>query len=242
MVGNARFATTEAVKNAFESAQKNCRYCELLNSDGTLNYFKVDKRVESELMESAYHSPKKLAEAYSSVPNFKVQHENEVCLVGDKERLKRNDLNTPKETRRIEMMNNLDLLDDTSWGISKEILEEITLEDPLLVEAYNKLGREVVEKKCQCVDSLIREQLMLIDYQKKKTGVETIKLVKNAFEENRWYSSKDLKAGLARIFRELDIAMPGGHTPTAETICEFFDAKPHRTAKAQGYDLYACKY
>lgn len=114
------------------------------------------------------------------------------------------------------------LKDDMNSPIIQSYVEELRRLDPFIVEAYEKVGKEVIELN-NYSPKKIKEAMIIKAYREKTTGTEFILLLKNSFHEGECYTLKYIKAELLRLYKVLDISPK--EAVTAQTIREFFHVK-----------------
>lgn len=78
-------------------------------------------------------------------------------------------------------------------------IEELRSKDAFIVNAYETLGKEVIEK-CNYSEKRIKEAIIMKDFEKKRNGQECVQLLKNSFKVNNKYERSFIKKELLRIF------------------------------------------
>ena len=120
-----------------------------------------------------------------------------------------------------------------------DFLQELIDSDPFIVQAYETVGKEVIEK-LNYREKAIKEAMILKRYRERSTGNEAIQLIKNSFNANTWYSDDFIKRELKRIFKEIGIYYP--KAVTSHTIGDFFEYIDKPTKKTRGKLLYRCLF
>lgn len=127
-----------------------------------------------------------------------------------------------KESRKklVEILESLK--NDMDSPIVQTHIRELRRLDPFIVEAYETVGKEVIEIN-NYSPKKIKEAMILKRYREKTTGVEFVQLLKNSFQVGKCYTLKYIKAELVRLYKMLDISPKD--TVTAQTIREFFQVE-----------------
>ena len=126
--------------------------------------------------------------------------------LGDKERLTLENKNMSiKESRKklVEILESLK--NDMDSPIVQTHIKELRRLDPFIVEAYETVGKEVIEIN-NYSPKKIKEAMILKCYREKTTGVEFVQLLKNSFQVGKCYTLKYIKAELVRLYKMLEIA------------------------------------
>ena len=127
-----------------------------------------------------------------------------------------------KESRKklVEILESLK--NDMDSPIIQTHIRELRRLDPFIVEAYEKVGKEVIEIN-NYSPKRIKEAMIMKDYREKTTGIEFVLLLKNSFQIGKCYTLKYIKAELVRLYKMLDISPKDA--VTAQTIREFFQVE-----------------
>jgi hypothetical protein len=139
----------------------------------------------------------------------------------------------------MQIVEQLEMLGACETRMELEYRQELIESDPFIVEAYETVGREVIER-LNYREKKIKEAMILKRYREKSTGGEAIQLIKNSFNENTWYADDFIKKELKRIFKVLDINYP--KAVTSHTIGDFFEYEEKPTKKKRGKLLYRCRF
>ena len=116
---------------------------------------------------------------------------------------------------------------------------DLAFADPLIVEAYDMLGKEEIERMKYSV-TRIREAIILKKHQMKAHATDAIQLINANFYPQHWYSAKTIKVKIKDIFTKLNI--PTNKAVTSHTINEFFVAKEQKKRTGRGYFLIAPRF
>jgi hypothetical protein len=165
--------------------------------------------------------------------------EETTYAIGDYERLQRDNPKLTRKEARMQIVEQLEMLGYCETQMEFEFRQELINSDPFIVEAYDTVGKEVIEK-LNYREKYIKEAMILKRYREKSTGGEAIQLIKNSFRENTWYSDKFIKKELKRIFKVLSINYP--KAITSHTIGDFFELTDKPTKKERGKLLHRCLF
>ena len=110
------------------------------------------------------------------------------------------------------------------------ILTEIRKIDPLIVDAFEKLGVEKIEE-LKFSEKKMKEALILASRKSNKT----IQMVKNSFKTGYKYSNEAIVKELTRIYAELGIHPD--KIIKGSMILDYFNASPTKVKGDRGYYL-----
>ena len=154
---------------------------------------------------------------YGKTSHFKTEISDSLFYpFGDRERLTLENKNTSiKESRKklVEILESLK--NDMDSPIIQTHIRELRRLDPFIVEAYETIGKEVIEIN-NYSPKKIKEAMIL-------KRLEFAQLLKNSFQTGKCYTLKYIKAELVRLYKMLDISPKD--TVTAQTIREFFQVE-----------------
>ena len=207
--------------------------------DGKKSYYKVDCYVDDEVVKGYYSHKDQLYSAYDECDIFNVYMEERIYALGDYERLQRDNPKHSKKEARMQIVEQLEMLGACETRMELEYRQELVESDTFIVEAYETVGREVIER-LNYREKKIKEAMILKRYSEKSTGGEAIQLIKNSFNENTWYADDFIKKELKRIFKVLDINYP--KAVTSHAIGDFFEYEEKPTKKKRGKLLYRCRF
>ena len=225
-------ATSQESRNAFKAALDVLPFNRILKN-GKIDYFAIDNYIDEALVKSSYHNIDSLIALYQKTRHFKMEISDPLFYtLGDKERLTLGNKNLSIKDSRKKLVEILESLkDDMNSPIIQSHVEELRRLDPFIVEAYEKVSKEVIELN-NYSPKKIKEAMIIKAYREKTTGTEFILLLKNSFHEGECYTLKYIKAELLRLYKVLDISPK--EAVTAQTIREFFHVKDckHKGQKA----------
>lgn len=142
-------AKTEGHRQPFKEAIEFVSYSKYVKSNWETDWFKIDNKLDVDMVKSYYSSVEHLKAAYSIVKHFKVTHTQSSYTLSDRHRLKRSRAKDDTELLRT-ITEQLDHLKQnrTEFTIdnSTEMLNELNREHPELCRLYRELGKETMEK------------------------------------------------------------------------------------------------
>lgn len=203
--------------------------------NGKKSFYKIDWFVDEEVVKGFYNHKDILNSVYTASNAFDVYMRSVSYKIGDFERLQRDNPKLTRKEARMQIVEQMEMLGNFETQVDLEYLRELKESDALIVEAYETLGRAVIEK-LNYREKLIKEAMILKRYREKSTGGEALQLIKNSFKENTWYPDSFIKNELVRIFKLLDINYP--KAVTSHTIGDFFEYEDKPTKKKRGKMLY----
>jgi hypothetical protein len=137
------------LKEAFDEALKSMTFADYVRADGNINWFRIDNKLDEEMVKSVYSSVEHLKDAYSRVEHFKITHSAEKYPLTDEHRLKRT---YPKDDVELfkSVVQQLDILNqkrsDYTIDNSLEFYNQLNDEHSDICELYKKLGQKNLEK------------------------------------------------------------------------------------------------
>ena len=225
-------ATDRASRDAYRAALESLPFNRMLDRNGRENWFAIDNYMDDELMKNYFYDENSLYKAYDNCDSFIVYHAGYYCPLGDSERLKRENKSQSIKDKRKEIVRQLEMLGDCVTEMELEYKRDLIAADSFIVEAYDTVGKEVIEKlkysKKKITEAMIQKQ-----YSEKATGTEVIRLIKNSFTVGQKYTCKHIKEEITRIYALLNIHPP--KTITSKTINDFFVVSECKVNKDRGY-------
>lgn len=225
-------ATDRASRDAYRAALESLPFNRMLDRNGRENWFAIDNYMDEELMKNYFYDENSLYKAYDNCDSFIVYHAGYYCPLGDSERLKRENKSQSIKDKRKEIVRQLEMLGDCVTEMELEYKRDLIAADSFIVEAYDTVGKEVIEKlkysKKKITEAMIQKQ-----YSEKATGTEVIRLIKNSFTVGQKYTCKHIKEEITRIYALLNIHPP--KTITSKTINDFFLVSECKVNKDRGY-------
>lgn len=206
--------------------------------NGSKSYYKIDCYVDDEVVKGYYSDKNLLYSIYGKCSAFNVHMEERIYRFGDYERLQRDCPKQTKKEARMQIVQQLEMLGPCETQMDLEYRQELIESDAFIVEAYETLGKEIIES-LNYKEKRIKEAMILKRYREQSTGLEASQLIKNSFKSNTWYPDNFIKKELSRIFKLLGIKYP--KKVTSHTIGDFFEYTEKKTKKGRGKVLYRCK-
>ena len=207
--------------------------------DGVKCHYKIDCRVDDDVVKGYYSHKDILKSVYDNSNSFNVYMIEHTYKLGDFERLQRDNPKLSRKEAQMLIVEQLAMLGNCETQMELDYRNELVASDPFIVEAYETIGKEVIER-LNYRKKYIREAMILKSYREKSTGREAMQLIKNSFSENTWYADDFIKKELKRIFKLLDINYP--KAITSHTIGDFFEYEDKPTKKKRGKFLYRCRF
>ena len=205
--------------------------------DGLLeiDHFAIDNYYNNERVKRYYLSGNALREAYEGTNHFTVNYRNVFLAVGDSDRLELKELPTFMERCKL-MVDKLNKLqDDPDRDFYINILKQ-EKDGELIIEAYEKLGVEVLaNKKYQTAD--IKKELDKYNTELLRFSSMVVQEVKEAFPLNVSMPQEDIKNQLQDIYKRYGI----DYKVRKNTIEDYYDASPSYHKKPYTYTLKAIK-
>ena len=200
-----------------------------LYSDLTKNCFRIDCKVNEVLVEGKYKSELTVTDWYNDchyfTPTFEVCNSNE-----NDEKM---EIIKSAHTIRDKRKKIVEILSQFEQPLSEnafDFINKIRKIDPLIVEAFEKLGRKEIEEQ-NYNQQRINEKLIL----KQRKGNRAIRLIKNSFKVGNSYTNDYIKDELTRIFDMLQIHPE--RTIKGSMIKDYFQVEAWSNGKSRGYRL-----
>lgn len=228
-----------AYKEAYNSAIDILPYKRFLNENGKESNFLIDNFINEEIVKTYYHDNNTIKAAYEESGYFNVNHATEIFKIGDFEKLTIGSKTTSFKEKRMEIVRQLEILGKCETEMDVQYKRDLHFADPIIVEAYDVLGREKIEELDYSITE-IRKAIIVKKHQEKSCSTDAIKLINATFAESTWYSCKDIKNKLKHIFEVLDIPHP--KSITSHTIEDYFVAMEKTKKGQRGYFLLTKKF
>ena len=200
-----------------------------LYSDLTKNWFRIDCKVNEVLVEGKYKSELTVTDWYNDchyfTPTFEVCNSDE----NDEKMVIIMSARTVRDKRK-KMVEILSQFEQPLSENAFDFINKIRKIDPLIVEAFEKLGRKEIEEQ-NYNQQRINEKLIL----KQRKGNRAIRLIKNSFKVGNSYTNDYIKDELTRIFDMLEIHPE--RTVKGSMIKDYFQVEAWSNGKSRGYRL-----
>lgn len=221
-------------RNAYKAALDQLPFKNKFMRYGEIDYFAQDNYRDEALVKSAYNNFDDLVKRYERAKQFYIVKGMPLYWkFGDKERLKLEKSSKYIKQFRKEAVDILESLkEDMDLPMVRYNIEELRSKDAFIVNAYETLGKEVIEK-CNYNEKRIKEAIIMKDFEKKRNGQECVQLLKNSFKVNNKYERSFIKKELLRIFDMVRISPKEKVTGTY--IKKFFDVKECKVRGKRAY-------
>ena len=214
---------------AFASALKTLPFRKFQYEDFTKNWFAIDNEINEVLVHGRYQSQLSIKEWYCSChyfnPTFRVCSYEE-----EDEKLKIIRGARSVKDKRRKMVRLLSESEEPRSEYALDFANEMRKIDPLIVDAYEVLGKERIEE-LKYSQKKIKEEMILAE----RKGNRTVRLIKNSFKVGSRYSNETIVNELTRIFDLLKIHPEKEITP--KMILDYFQATKCWIVKKKGYLL-----
>lgn len=214
---------------AFSAALETLPFRKFQYPDFTKNWFAIDNEINSVLVNSRYQSREFIKEWYKDNhyfnPIFDYCEYNE-----NDEKLKIVKAARSVKDKRRKMVQLLGEMETPCSEYALDFINDMRKIDPFIVEAFETLGKERIEK-LNYSEKKIREEVILTQ----RKGNKVIKLIKNTFKVGNKYSNKKIANELTRIFEMLNIHPE--KRIKGSMIKDYFQAIECWIGKDRGYKL-----
>ena len=235
----ANSASTPQQKEAFMQAQATIPYTKYQDENGRINFYAVDNHIDEELTKTLYRDKTALTTVYDSCGYFTAYHTTHYYKMGDYERLKIESKTASIREKRREIVAQLELLGVCETEAEQQYKRDLEFADPLIVEAYEVLGKDKIEQLNYSVTRL-RQAIIIKKHQDNACSTDAIKLINATFYCQQWYSADDIRNNLREVFLALNIPHP--KAITSHTIREYFDAVEKKRKGKRGYYLRSPRF
>ena len=206
---------------------------------GNVDYFKIDNYVDEELMHSHYNGWRELDKAYKGCGHFNIIHSTKKYNFDDFERLQLEKKNVKYKEKMKIMVEILERIGKGRTEAAMEFKRELRDTDKVLVDAYDLLGKEGIEK-INYSRPKMKDVLIKVEHELMATSPEVIESVYNNFYLNQRYSVKKIKEKLLGIYEDKKVSAPPA--VTAETIKKYFEVTIDNKQDERGYYLSSRLY
>ena len=214
---------------AFGEALETLPFRRFLYTDLTKNYFAVDNAINEKLVENRYKDKEQVKDWYSDCHYFIPTFEDKPYNKHD-EKLRIIVAARSVKDKRRRMVQFLSELEEPDSEYAMDFINEIRKIDPFIVEAFELLGRERIEK-LEYNQRAIAEEIILAQ----RKGNKVVRLIKNSFTVGRAYTNDYITKELTRIF---DMVHIHPEKPIkGSMIKDYFQTMDWRSKKSRGYRL-----
>lgn len=214
---------------AFGEALETLPFRKYLSPKLTKNWFAIDNTINEMLVEGRYKYREQVRLWYNSCHYFIPTFEDKPYNKNDEKLRMVTAARSIKEKRRrmVQLLSELEY-DDSEYAM--DFINEIRKIDPTIVDAFELLGRERIEK-LEYSDKKMKEGIIL----KQRKGNKVVRLIKNSFTVGRTYTNDYIVKELTRIF---DMVHIHPEKPIkGSMIRDYFQTEDWRSKKSRGYRL-----
>ena len=232
-------ASTVSDRVAFRELQKSAPFTQFLDENNRIDPYKVDNYIDEEMLKVTYNNYGRVLQAYQACGYFNVTRVPQYYKFGDYERLKIESKTASIIQKRKERGTELEQLGDCETELECQFKRDLAFADSLIVEAYDLLGKEEIERLRYSV-TRIQEAVILKKHQKEAHATDAIQLINTYFYPQQWYSARMIKERIKEIFAELNI--PTIKAITSHTITDYFEAREQRKRAGRGWFLISRRF
>jgi hypothetical protein len=214
---------------AFGEALETLPFRKYLSPKLTKNWFAIDNTINEMLVEGRYKYREQVRLWYNSCHYFIPTFEDKPYNKNDEKLRMVTAARSIKEKRRrmVQLLSELEY-DDSEYAM--DFINEIRKIDPTIVDAFELLGRERIEK-LEYSDKKMKEGIIL----KQRKGNKVVRLIMNSFTVGRTYTNDYIVKELTRIF---DMVHIHPEKPIkGSMIKDYFQTEDWRNKKSRGYRL-----
>lgn len=232
-------ASTESQRVEFRKAQALVSFNQFLDENYHVDPYKVDNYIDEETVKVTYNNCDSLLKAYEECGYFNVTHSNQPYKFGDYERLKIESKSASIREKRKEIVAQLEQLGSCETEAECQYKRDLEFADSLIVEAYDLLGKETIERLRYSV-TRIKQELIIKKHKLMSHSTDTIELIIIYFTPQRWYSASEIRKKLREAFKIMGV--PTLKAVTSHTITDYFEAVERKTHQGRGYYLIAPRF
>ena len=197
--------------------------------DFTKNWFAIDNDINEVLVQNQYQSNISITEWYNGChffnPTFTKCGYNE-----DDEKMKIIRAARSVKDKRRKMVQLLSEIEEPQSEYALDFVNDMRKVDPFIVDAYEVLGKERIEK-LNYNQKKMNEEMILAQ----RKGNKVIKLIKNTFNVGCKYTNQKITEELTRIFDLMHIHPE--KTIKGSMIKDYYQVKEWRNESNRGYIL-----
>jgi hypothetical protein len=207
-------------------------FTKLIFPSGAKNYFAIDNYINEYLVKGLYQDYELIREAYMNSDMFIPKFKENIQPYTEEDRLVVKRANYSVKQKRIKIVEILSKFELPYNEYDIAFIDEARHIDPLIVEAFELLGKEAIEEMLYSSHA-IQEAVILA----KQNGDATMQLIRNSFRCGQKYKNTEITKELTRIYDLLKIYPT--KTVRGETILQYFHARPCKIGKdcVRGYYL-----
>ena len=222
-------ADTRESRYAFSEALETLPFRNFQYPDFTKNWFAIDNEINSVLAKGRYQSRITIMEWYNSChffnPTFTFCDYNE-----DDDKLKIVRAARSVKDKRRKMVELLSNIEEPTSEYALDFKNEMRKIDPFIVDAYEALGKEKIEK-LRYNQKKMKADMILAE----RKGNKVVRLIKNKFSVGRDYLNETIVNEITRIFETLNIHPEKEIKPSI--ILDYFQAVSFKNNGKRGYRI-----
>lgn len=216
-------------RNAFGEILETAPFRKFLYPDFTKNWFAIDNEINSVLVDNRYQAKQEIEQWYNENHFFNPAFENcEYNENDEKLKLIRGARSVKDKHRKMVQL--LSEIEAPNSEYALDFINDMRKVDPFIVEAFETLGKERIEK-LNYSEKKINEEMILTQ----RKGNKVIRLIKNIFKVGNRYSNEKIVNELTRIFEILNIHPEEDIEPKLITL--YYQAVPFKSGDIRGYQL-----
>ena len=197
--------------------------------DFTKNWFAVDNDINEVLVQNQYQSNISTTEWYDKCHFFNPTF-TKCGYSEDDEKMKIIKAARSVKDKRRKMVQLLSEIEEPQSEYALDFMNDMRKIDPFIVDAYEVLGKERIEK-LKYNQRKMKEEMILAE----RKGNKVVRLIKNYFEIGKDYLNDTIVNEIARIFDRLNIHPEKEIKPNI--ILDYFQAMPFKSNGKRGYRL-----
>jgi hypothetical protein len=224
-------APSEIAKKILGDTMRSNPFTKLIFPSGAKNYFAIDNYINEYLVKGLYQDYELIREAYMNSDMFIPKFKEAIIPYTEEDRLVIKRANYSVKQKRMKIVEILSKFELPYNEYDMIFIDEARHIDPLIVEAFELLGKEAIEETLYSSHA-IQEAVILA----KQNGDATLQLIRNSFRCGRKYKNTEITKELSRIYDLLKIYPT--KTVRGETILQYFHARPCQIGKKRNRGYY----
>lgn len=224
-------APSEIAKKILGETMRSNPFNNLIYPSGAKNYFAIDNYINEYLVKGLYQDFELIREAYMNSDMFIPKFKEHIHPYTEEDRLIVKRANYSVKQKRMKIVEILSKFELPYNQNDMAFIDEIRHIDPLIVEAFELLGKEAIEEM-QFSSHAVQEAVILA----KQSSDATLQLIRNSFRCGQKYKNTEIIKELTRIYELLKIYPT--KTVRGETILQYFHARPCQIGKKRNRGYY----
>lgn len=224
-------APSEIAKKILGDTMRSSPFTKLIFPSGAKNYFAIDNYINEYLVKGLYQDYELIREAYMNSDMFIPKFKEAIIPYTEEDRLVIKRANYSVKQKRMKIVEILSKFELPYNEYDMTFIDEARHIDPLIVEAFELLGKEAIEEMLYSSHA-IQEAVILA----KQNGDATMQLIRNSFRCGQKYKNTEITKELTRIYDLLKIYPT--KTVRGETILQYFHARPCQIGKKRNRGYY----